>query len=178
MIRRAAKKSNANSDRSGWSSFSGRTPHPRAARCNAADNSSLRRRFEKIAKSSFRFYGTESTNAEERVRHVRTSRSWTTEAEISRRCPRPAANPTAAASSLKITARRPRSDTARQRSPVAESGKLPHPGLSERRPGELRAREKSVARGTGSATCRLRRGRGQRYDFAWSAGEDESPSHG
>jgi hypothetical protein len=41
MIQCVAKKSNPNSDRSRWCSFSGRTPYPRAARCNAADNSPL-----------------------------------------------------------------------------------------------------------------------------------------
>lgn len=159
MIQCVAKKSNPNSDRSRWCSFSGRTPYPRAARCNAADNSPLAltiREERQIVISLLpdwidrrgEAHPAHGDRHDPGRRERNFSRRRGRASRRTRRRPRPR-------SGRKFRAGRPRLATAGNGRPPRTMANCRARGLSERRPGEFRAHEKSgfATRGTRSVTA-------------------------
>ena len=159
MIQCVAKKSNPNSDRSRWCSFSGRTPYPRAARCNAADNSPLAltiREERQIVISLLpdwidrrgEAHPAHGDRHDPGPRERNFSRRRGRASRRTRRRPRPR-------SGRKFRAGRPRLATAGNGRPPRTMANCRARGLSERRPGEFRAHEKSgfATRGTRSVTA-------------------------
>lgn len=159
MIQCVAKKSNPNSDRSRWCSFSGRTPYPRGARCNAADNSPLAltiREERQIVISLLpdwidrrgEAHPAHGDRHDPGPRERNFSRRRGRASRRTRRRPRPR-------SARKFRAGRPRLATAGNGRPPRTMANCRARGLSERRPGEFRAHEKSgfATRGTRSVTA-------------------------